>query len=95
MIAYDDMCTYQQAWHGDQRPDLWIWTAVVAEPDGRRWVDFAVGDRSENTFQRLYARLSEDDLYRSDVYGVYQSWLPPGRHVIGKGGVVKWNEGYP
>ena len=84
-----------------QRQDLWIWTAVVAEPDGRRWADFAVGDRSENTFQQLYACLPEAELYRSDAYGVYQSWLPPGCHVVhllnGAGGrsELYCNEGRP
>ena len=82
VIAFDEMWTDQQARRGAQRQELWIWTAVVAEPDGRRWADFAVGDRSENTFQELYARLPEAELYRSDAYAVYQSWLPPGGHVV-------------
>ena len=47
MIAYAEMWTYQQARHGDQRQDLRIWTAVVAEPDGRLWTDFEVRDRSD------------------------------------------------
>ena len=85
VVAYDEMWTYQLARHGDKRQDLWIWTAIVEEPDGRRWADFEVGDRSENTFQKLYARLPDADLHRSDAYGVYQSWLPPDRHVVGKG----------
>ena len=61
MIAFDEMRTYQQARHGDKRQDLWIWTAVVEEPDGQRWADFEVGDHSENTFQKLYVRLPEAD----------------------------------
>ena len=93
VIAYDEMGTYQQARHGDQRPDLWLWTAVAAEPDSRRWADFEVGDRSENTFQRMYARRPEAEWHRSDAYGVYQSWLPPGSYAVGKGGAVNWNEG--
>ena len=36
-----------------------------------RWADFEVGDRSENTFQRRYARLPGSDLYRIDAYAVY------------------------
>ena len=32
-------------------------------------------------------------LYRSDAYQVYAGWFPPERHVVGKGGVVNWNEG--
>ena len=93
VIAYAEMWTYQQARHGDKRQDLWLWTAVVAEPDGRRGVDSEVGDRSENIFQKLYSRLPEAELHRSDAYGVYQSWLLPSRHVAGKGGAVNWNEG--
>ena len=94
VIAFDEMWTYQQARHGDKRQDLWIWTAVVEEPDGQRWADFEVVDRSENTFQKLYARRTEAELHRNDAYGVYQSWLPPGNHLVGKGGAVNWNEGH-
>ena len=47
VIAYYEMRTYRQARHGDKRPDwwMWIWTAVAAEPAGRRGADFEVGDR--------------------------------------------------
>ena len=71
---------------------MWVWTAVVEEADGSRWVDFQVGDRSERTFLKLYRRLPEAKRYRSDHYQVYQ-WLPRNRHVAGKGGEVNWNEG--
>ena len=80
---------------GDKRQDLWLWTAVIQEPDGRRWADFEVGDRSEAPLQRRFARLPEAELYRSAAYAVYGSWLPPGNHVVGKGGAVNWNEGLP
>ena len=73
MIAYAEMWTYQQARHEDKRQDLWLGTAAVAEPDGRHGADCEVGDRSENTFQQLYARLPEAELHRGDAYGVYQS----------------------
>ena len=88
VIAYAEMWTYQPARHGEQRPDLWIGMAAVAEPAGRREADFEVGDHSENTFQRRYAGLPAAKLYRSDAYGVYGSWLPPGRHAAGKDGAV-------
>ena len=87
------MWTYQQARHGDKRQDLWIWTAVIQEPDGRRWVDCEVGDRSAAPLQRLYAWLPAAKLYRSDAYGVYGRCLLPDIHVIEKGGAVNWNEG--
>ena len=47
--ACDELWTYR----GVRRESWWIWTAAVAEKDGRRWVDLALGDRSENTFLRL------------------------------------------
>ena len=59
--------------------------------DGRCWVDFEIGDRSEATFDRLYSRLPAAELYRTDAYGVY-GLLPADRHVVGKGGAVNWNE---
>ncbi len=75
-----------------KRREVWVWTAVIEEPDGRWWVDFEAGGQSEATFLRLYARLPEAELYRSDHYAV-QEWLPPDRHMVGKGGSVNWNEG--
>ncbi len=93
VVACDEMWTYRGARHGAGREEWWIWKAVVSEADGRRWVDFEVGDRSEVPFLRLYARLPEAGLYRSDAYSVYLGWLPPERHIIGKGGAVNWNEG--
>ena len=92
-VSCDEMWTYLGARRGDQREERWIWTAVVREIDGRRWVDFEVGDRSETPFMRLYARLPEAGLYRSDAYAVYLGWFPPNRHVVGKGSAVNWNEG--
>ena len=62
-------------------------------------MDFEVGGRSEGPFLRLYERLPEAVLYRSGAYQVYAGWLPPERHVVGKGGAVNrggavnWNEG--
>ena len=93
VVSWDEMWTYRGARQGGKREDCWIWTAVVAEADGQRWVDFEVGDRSETPFWRLYERLPEAGLYRSDAYAVYLGWLPPDRHVVGKGGAVNWNEG--
>ena len=92
-VSFDEMWTYRGTRRGERREDCWIWTAVVREADGRRWVDFEVGDRSEGPFLRLYERLPEAGLYRSDAYSVYPGWLPPERHVVGKGGAVNWNEG--
>ena len=77
---------------GDKREDCWIWTAVVTEKDGSRWLDFEVGDRSEAPFLRLYERLPEAERHCSDGYPVY-CWLPADRNEVGKYGPVNWNEG--
>ena len=92
-ISFDEMWTYQRARRGKKRQEVWIWTAVIELPDGRRCVDFEVGDRSGETFLRLYERLPEAERYYSDDYGVYGSWLPAERHIVGKGKLANRNEG--
>ena len=71
VISFDDMWPYVGVQHGEKRRECWVWTAVVEEAGGRRWVDFQVGDRSEATFFRLYERLPESERYRTDAYRVY------------------------
>ena len=52
---------------------------MVEEADGSRWANFEIGDRSAETYLRLYERLPESELYRTDGYRVY-SWLPADGH---------------
>ncbi len=92
VIALDEMWSYVGSRRKGKRREVWVWTAVIEEEDGSRWVDFQAGDHSEVTFLRLYQRLPEAKVYRSDAYRVYE-WLPANRHVVGKGGAVNWNEG--
>ncbi len=92
VIALDEMWSYVGDRRKGKRREAWVWTAVIEEEDGSRWVDFEVGGRDEATFLRLYDRLPEAKVYRSDAYRVYE-WLPANRHVVGKGGAVNWNEG--
>ena len=92
VISFDEMWTYVGARRRGMRQERWIWTAVVEEYDGRRWTDFEVGDRSEDTFLKLYNRLPDADRYVSDGYSVYD-WLPANRHVVGKGREANRNEG--
>ncbi len=87
------MWSYVGGRHGEKRREAWLWTAVSLGADGRRQVDFELGGRGEATFLRLYGRLPEAEIYCSDAYVVYQSWLPPARHRAGRGGPVNWNEG--
>ena len=91
-ISFDEMWTYVGVRRGPRRRSVWIWTAVMEERDGSRWMDFEVGERGRDTFMRLCRRLPDADRYRSDEYEVY-NWLPPDRHVSGKGSEVNRNEG--
>ena len=52
VIAWDEMWTYQKARRRGKRQELWVWTAVVEETDGRRWADFEVGSRGAETLLR-------------------------------------------
>ena len=92
-ISFDEMWTYQRARRGKKRQEVWIWTAVmsclmVGGAWTLRWAT-AVG----RTFLRLYERLPEAERYYSDDYGVYGSWLPAERHIVGKGKLANRNEG--
>ena len=69
-ISFDGMRTCQRARQWKKRQEVWIWTAAIELPDGRRRVDFEVGDRSGETFLRLYERLPEAGRYYSDDCGV-------------------------
>ena len=68
VISWDEMWTYVGARRREIRRERWIWTAVIEEEDGSRWMDFEVGDRSEDTFLRLYNRLAARHV--SDGYRV-------------------------
>ena len=81
-ISFDGMLTYQRARRGKKRQEVWIWTAVIELPDGRRCVDFEVGDHSGETFLRWCERLSEAERYYSGDYGAYRSWLAAERHIV-------------
>ena len=92
----DETQTYQRARRGKKRQEVWIWTAVIELPDGRRCVDFEVGDRSGETFLRLYERLPQAELYHSDDYGVWELAACGAAHSVeGKGKLVNRNEGLP
>ena len=92
VIACDEPGIYRQSRRRGKRRDLWVWTAAVVEPDGSQWADFEIGYRSEATFLRLYERLPETGLFRTDgcrVYGGAAFGSSSGR----QGGAVNWNEG--
>ena len=91
-IAFDEMWTYAGAKRKEKRNSVWVWTAVIEERDGGRWMDFEVGRRDEAALLRLLERLPDAERYETDGYRVYE-WLPHNKHVVGKGGTANWREG--
>ncbi len=79
-ISFDEMWTYHRARHGKKRQEVWIWTAVIELPDGRQGVDFEVGDRSGETFLRLYDEVAGGGAAHS---------------IMGKGNLANRSEGLP
>ena len=55
----------------EKRNSVWVWTAVVEERDGSRWMDFEVGGCDEAALLRLLERLPNTERYETDAYGVY------------------------
>ncbi len=90
--AFYEMWAYLGVRRGERRKDLWIWTAVVKEPNGVRWRMYEVGRKGESALSRLLGRLPGADRYETGAYPVYE-WLPRGRRAIGTGGAVNRNEG--
>lgn len=65
---------------------------VVEELDGIRRLMYEVGGRDESAFSCLLDRLPGADRYETDAYQYTVAAVR--RHVIGKGEVVNWNEGF-
>ena len=92
VISLNEAWTCLGCRNGSGRQELGIWTAVVADAEGRWWRDFEVGPRDEATFLRLYARLPEAVKYSTDQYGVYNG-LPTNRREARQGRETHRQEG--
>ena len=53
-------------------------------------MDFEVCGKDEATLMRLSDPMPDATRYETDAYGVYGA-LPVNKHMVGKGGAVKWN----
>ena len=92
VISFDEMWTYAGARLKENRNDLWVWTAVMEERDGRRWIDIEAVGRDEASFMRLLKWLLDAECYETDAYPMYCA-LPVNKHAAGKYGAVNRNEG--
>ncbi len=83
ILELDELWTYV----GSKRNERWVWLAL--ERQTRRIVGFALGDRSAQTAQKLWASLPADYRKRaicySDFWPSYTAVLPAKRHrAVGK-----------
>lgn len=65
---------------------VWIWTAVF----DKKYKFFSIGDRSEESFWKLYENIPLSLEYETDNYRVYENLE---RRVAKKYGATNWNEG--
>ena len=52
-IVIVEIWTYAGARRKEKRNSVWVWSAVIGERDGGRWMDFEVGGRDASTLMRL------------------------------------------
>ena len=71
----------QNNWH---KSGVWVWKAYCR--DTGQLIDWELGGRDANTFERLKARLDKWKvmLICTDAYNVYDQAYKPGKHYIGK-----------
>ncbi len=62
----------------------WIWTSV--DKDNPGILEYVIGDRSANTFERLWNKIKHWNCYFwvTDGYKVYPSFIPDGDQIISK-----------
>jgi len=62
----------------------WIWTSV--DKDNTGILEYVIGDRSADTFERLWNKIKPWNCYFwiTDGYKVYPSFIPDGDQIISK-----------
>ena len=62
----------------------WIWTSV--DKDNPGILEYVIGDRSADTFKRLWNKIKHWNCYFwiTDGYKVYPSFIPDGDQIISK-----------
>jgi insertion element IS1 protein InsB len=65
----------------DQKNFCWIWIAV--DGYGKRFIDFAVGDRSSQTAKKFWNEIKHHEMgiIASDYWKPYESIIPKEKHV--------------
>ncbi len=62
----------------------WIWTSV--DKDNPGILEYVIGDRSSDTFEKLWSKIKSCNCYFwiTDGYKVYSNFIPDGDQIISK-----------
>jgi IS1 family transposase/transposase-like protein len=73
-----------QTFVGNKKNKIWIWTAVNKAKKGI--LEWQIGDRSSNTFEKLWEKVKDWKCFFwiTDGYKVYPSFIPDGDQIISK-----------
>ena len=77
-LKLDELQTYV----GRRSDKIWIWTAINHLAPGILAME--IGDRSGQTFARLWQRIKiwDSQKYFSDGYCIYAIYIPPNKHQV-------------
>jgi IS1 family transposase len=83
VVELDEMWTFVKS----RNNEVWIWLAL--EVNSRKIIGYAVGDRSVNTFKRLWDRISDKikrkAIFYTDRWDAY-NLIPYKQRIVRKGG---------
>ncbi|BAZ65942.1 insertion element protein [Fischerella sp. NIES-4106] len=68
---------------------VWIWTAL--DKDYSSILEYVIGSRSAETFERLWNKISDWNCYFwiTDGYKVYPKFIPDGDQIVSKIGMTR------
>jgi IS1 family transposase len=83
VIELDEMWTFV----GSRENDVWIWLAL--EVNSRKVIGYAIGDRSINTFKRLWDgicdKIKRNAIFYTDRWDAY-NLIPYKQRIVKRGG---------
>ncbi len=73
-----------QTFVGNKKNKIWVWTSVNKAQKGI--LEWQIGDRSSNTFEKLWEKVKDWKCFFwiTDGYKVYPSFIPDGDQIISK-----------
>ncbi len=79
--------SYKHLW--GKKNKIWVWTAL--DKDYSEILEYVIGDRSAQTFEKLWSKIKHWNCYFwiTDGYNVYPKFIPDGDQIISKTGMTR------